>query len=180
MKKTVSFVLLILLTVTVQAQIYKWTDAQGNVHFSDKPHQGAEQIELPEVQTFSPPARPQTQDDSQQQAEDESDLEQEIIITQPENQATIRNNQGLVTVSVEVKPALQAGEQLQMIFDGQKLGAPQTMPNFIINNVYRGSHTIAIERLDADGKVVMTSKSITIFMHRPRVGMVPGTRAKAN
>ncbi len=35
------------------AQIYKWTDSQGNVHFSDKPQPGAEKVELPSVQTYT-------------------------------------------------------------------------------------------------------------------------------
>lgn len=176
MKKTLSYLLLSLLTVTVQAQIYKWTDSQGNVHFSDKPHQGAQEIELPEVQTYSPPPVPQANANNQENGEEETDSYESISITQPENEATLRNNQGLVNVSVELKPSLKTGDKLQMIFDGQKLGAAQTTPNFIINNVYRGSHTIAVQVVNADGKVLMTSDSITIFMHRPRVGMVPQTR----
>lgn len=38
MKHLASCLLLVLLPVLVSAEIYRWTDAEGHVHFSDEPH----------------------------------------------------------------------------------------------------------------------------------------------
>lgn len=48
-------------------------------------------------------------------------------------------------------------------------------PVFEINGMYRGSHTLAAEVVDAEGNVIDSSEPITIYVFRPRVGMVPGT-----
>ncbi|MCP0914010.1 MULTISPECIES: DUF4124 domain-containing protein [Legionella] len=174
MKKFLLFFTLILLASSLFAQIYKWTDSNGNVHFSDRPHPGAKKIDLPPVQTYSPPPVA----DETPEAPSTATLAPytRIAITQPEDQATIRNNQGSIGVLVQVEPALRAGDKLQILFDGAALGQPQTTMAFELQNINRGSHTIAAQVLDAEGNVLITSESITIFMHRPRVGMVPATR----
>ena len=42
---------------TALAQAYRWTDENGVVHFSDRPHPGAEQIQLPSYTRLSAKAR---------------------------------------------------------------------------------------------------------------------------
>lgn len=172
MLKTGIVIVSLLLSLSVHAQIYKWTDSQGNVHFSDKPHKGAEKIELPEVQTFSPPAIPESKALADEVQEDAGDFYKTVQIAQPESEATIRNNQGLVSVLVDLQPNLRVGDSLQLIYDGNPLGKPQTSAAFTLNNVYRGAHTVAVQVLDSNGKLITQSDQVTFYMHRPRVGMV--------
>lgn len=177
MKKLILF--LSLMTVYIcaaHAQIYKWIDAQGNVHFSDVPHEGAEKVKINESQTYSPP-KPinnnlSSTGDQQKEAKPRSYTK--LVISQPENEATIRNNQGYLVVAVEIEPDLTPGDNLQLLYDGAPIGEPQPNPSFQLNGVYRGSHTIAVQVLDPSGQVLNTSDSITFFMHRPRVGMGGG------
>jgi len=154
------------------AQIYKWTDSQGVVHFSDTPHTGAEKIDALQAQSYSTPA-PSAQPAAQKHVikkKQESYIK--VAITQPTDQATIRNNQGYVVVTADVEPKLFPGNKAQIVFDDKPQGIPQSNLTFQLNGIYRGSHTIAVQILGANGKVLKTSPSITIFMHRPRVGMV--------
>lgn len=171
------FGLLIIMT-PLQAQVYKWTDSEGNVHYTDKPHPDAEKLDLPEVQTYSSPPTPTPQQPVTDQKVDEEKEPDDfsVAITQPQNQATIRNNQGYVPVMVSIEPELRQGYKLQMVFDGQDLGEPQASPMFALNNVLRGSHTLMVKLLSPEGEIVETTEQVTIFMHRPRVGMVPETR----
>ncbi len=37
--------------------------------------------------------------------------------------------------------------------------------------MYRGSHTIAVQVVNTEGKVLITSDMVTIYMQQPRVGM---------
>lgn len=169
---------LMMIVCASYAQIYKWVDSQGNVSFSDTPHKGAQVIILPDEQSSSSP--PQISPKSEQSQDDTpvtlKHSYTSIEITQPENEATIRNNQGYVTVTVQTEPDLFPGDKLQLIYDSAVLGAPQKNLVFEINGMYRGSHNLAVQVLDEDGNVIDRSEPITIYVFRPRVGMVPGTK----
>jgi hypothetical protein len=176
MNKFALFVSLIMLTIisVAYAQVYKWTDSQGLVHFSDTPHDGAEKIKIPDAQTFSPPTIPKVKlpdEDDQGKHTAKDHTYKKVAITQPLNEATIRNNDGYLVVTVELDPRLAEGDKVQLLFDGSPLGDPQTNLVFQLNGIYRGAHTITVEVLDSNGSVLNTSDPVTIFMQRPRVGM---------
>lgn len=178
MNKLVLFVSLMLTFCSSFGQVYKWTDSQGVVHFSDKPHEGAVKLKIQDTQTFKPPVsqtggEPTNKEEESTQGEDHKYTKIEIV--QPTNEATIRNNQGFVVVAVHLEPDLSPGDNLQMVFDGAPLGDPQPNLLFQLNGIYRGTHTMAVQVLNANGDVLGTSDPITIYMHRPRVGMVKGT-----
>lgn len=157
------------------ADIFKWTDSQGNVHFSDTPRQGAVKLNLPETQSFSAPtpASPAPIEEASQPEKGGKKSEHvytKISIEQPQNQETIRNNQGSIVVSVQVIPNLMRGDRVQLLLDGTAIGEPQPALQFSLNGVFRGSHTLAVQIVDKGGNAISTSDSITIFMFRPTVG----------
>jgi hypothetical protein len=171
MKRCLLMGLLMLVALCLNAQIYKWTDSQGNVHFSDTPKAGAKILNMPEDQTYSPPSAPiNIEPQVEEKQKNNSDHQYtKVVIIQPENEGTVRNNQGYVAIAVQIEPTLVPGDKLQLIFDGAPMGDPQTSPLFQINGVYRGSHSIAVEVLDKDSNVLNTSESITIHMQRARI-----------
>ncbi|KTD68034.1 MULTISPECIES: DUF4124 domain-containing protein [Legionella] len=180
MNKFFVFLSLTMVICASYAQIYRWTDSQGNVHFSDTPHPGAEVITIPDAQSFSSPT-PSTAPTEPEHGEHAVKLKHtytKLAIAQPQTSTTIRNNQGFVAVTVEVEPDLFPGDKLQLIYDNGALGEPQRNPVFEVNGMYRGTHTLAVQILDADGNVIETSDPITIYVFRPRVGMVPGGGAR--
>ena len=172
MNKFVLTVVLMSMICVSYAQVYKWTDSQGVIHFSDSPHDGAQKVKIPDDQIFSPPSPKQ---DLPPQDEDQVGEKKQkyttIAIVQPLNESTIRNNDGSVSVSVQLEPSLSPGDKVQLIFDGSPLGEPQPNIHFELAGIYRGSHTITVEVVNANGGVIITSDSITIYMQRPRVGM---------
>lgn len=180
MKKLVLVVVCMFLFCVAYAQIFKWTDSQGVVHFSDQPHPGAKQLNMPDTQSSTPPASqsgsaPAQDEQKTEQASSGEDKYRKLVIIQPINDATIRNNQGYIVVVVEMEPDLAGGDKLQMIFDGTPLGEPQSSTLFQLNGINRGTHTIAIQIIKPDGTTLLTSDVITIHLHRPRVGMVRRT-----
>lgn len=165
------------LSLADSTQIYKWTDSNGNVHFSDKPAPGAEEIKLPQIQTYSSPKQPAESENSSAAATDEEEAAYELIsIAQPNDQETIRNTEGYVPIIVDLKPMLKKGDNVQLIFDGKPLDTPQPTTTFTLQGIERGSHTIAAQVMDSQGNVLKTSDSITIYMMPPRVGMSRGNR----
>ena len=175
MNKLILVILLMLITWVTYAQVYKWIDSQGVTHFSDRPHDGAEKLKLPDAQTYSPPTPNQ---DILTDLEEKSEVKKrkytKLAIAQPLDQATIRNNQGDVVVSVRLEPGLSPNDKVQLIYDGSPLGAPQPDLIFELHGLYRGSHTIKAQIVNANGDVILTSEPITIYMQRPRVGMGGG------
>lgn len=156
------------------SQIYKWTDSSGSVHFSDKPHPGAEEIELPAVQTYSAPKMPaQPIPPTPIVEEEETTGYEKLKIVQPEDQATIRNPQGFVSVLVDMQPKLKRGDKLQLLYDGSPVAEPQISPVFALQNITRGSHTLSAQILNGNGNVLASTEPITIYMMPPRVNMVP-------
>lgn len=158
----------------LHAQIYKWTDSSGDVHFSDKPHPGAEEIELPKVQTYSAPQVPVAETTPEPITKAPPEAYEKINIIQPEDQATIRNTEGYVSIIAELDPPLQKGDKIQIIFDGAALGKPQDTTVIALRDINRGSHTLAVQVVSPKGKVLNTSSTITIFMMQPRTGMGRG------
>lgn len=159
------------------AQIFTWTDGQGVVHFSDTPHQGAQPVALPNVQSFSTPSSPSPSNNEAPPNAVGNPVEPEhvykkLAITQPSNEATIRNNQGFVMITAAVEPDLFPDDNFQLIFDGEVLGKPQPIPVFQISGINRGAHSFAIQVVNKQGEVLITSENITVFMHNPRAGMV--------
>lgn len=179
MHKILSTLLWMLLTGSASAQIYKWVDSQGGVHFSDTPHEGATVITLPGEHNASPPSAPSNQASPEPLEEEKSTKlahnYNSIEIVQPQTGATIRNNQGFVSVTAHTEPELLRGDKLQLLYDNTLLGKPQRNRVFEVNGMYRGAHTLAVQVLDAQGQVIGSSDPISIYVFRPRVGMVPGT-----
>ena len=180
MKKRILTCSLMMIFCVSYAQIYQWTDSQGVVHFSDIPHQGAKTVATPEVQSYSAPQPQSTvpqientkvEQDTKAKQDTKNHQYKTVQIIQPSDQATIRNNQGNVTVSVKIEPALFPGDTLQLLFDGTPWGVAQANTLFQVTGVYRGSHTIAVQVLDSHGNVLGTSEQIMVYMQQPRVGM---------
>ncbi|KTD06455.1 hypothetical protein Lgra_3232 [Legionella gratiana] len=182
MNKIVVFLSLMMVICLSYAQIYKWVDSQGGVHFSDTPHKGAEVITLPEEQSSSsPPAATSQISTEQGELQDDNPVKlkhsyDKIEIVKPVSGATIRNNQGFVTVTVLTEPDLFPGDKAQLLYDNAALGEPQKNLIFEINGMNRGSHTLAVQILDEEGNIIDSTDPVTIYVFRPRVGMVPGTK----
>jgi hypothetical protein len=174
MKKFVIVFAMLISMCTCYADVYTWKDSQGVVHFSDQPHDGAERVKVPEIQTFSQPSSSQPSDSKADPSSkvDKSKQTYDVVeIIQPENNATIRNNDGSVQVSLKVEPALAPGDLIQLQFDGSAVGEPQANLQFQLSGVFRGAHSVAAQVVNRQGDVLGSSEPVTFFMQRPRVGM---------
>ena len=169
--KPLFFLILLLLIHPLQADIYKWVDSNGNVHFSDVSQPGAETVTLPPTQTYSPaqtseslPSVPKLKHQQKQMTYTK------ILIVEPKDQDTIRSNPGDLSVLALVEPALNKGDMVQLLYDGAPVDSPQTGLGFSLKNVYRGAHTLQVQVLSEEGTIIGKSPTITIYMHHSRVG----------
>ncbi|MEZ9974456.1 nitrogen regulation protein NR, partial [Vibrio lentus] len=76
-----------------------------------------------------------TKTPTQSKAQAETETTEREVPTQlaltmltPVHDQTIRSNRGLIPIQIELNRKLGIGEQLQLILDGRRYGAPQTQP----------------------------------------------------
>jgi hypothetical protein len=156
-------------------EIYKWEDENGNVHFSDKPHPGAETITVRPTKTYSPsqtgtspkPAQPENTQPLKIEPKQKPTTYTQVKIVDPKNQATIRSNTGELTVIAHTEPKLdlEQGDRLLLLYDGKPYGKPQSEPAFSLTHVYRGTHNLQVQVIDQSGRVVVSSNPVTVFIH---------------
>jgi hypothetical protein len=96
-----------------------------------------------------------------------------IDITDPAPNQTFHDDAESITVSVSVKPALQANDKIVILVDGQPNGDPTNATSFSLPTLERGSHTLQAEIVSADGGTT-DSDEITIFQQKHSVLLGPG------
>lgn len=163
------FFLVIFLGSFARAEIYQWTDEKGEVHFSDKNHEGAQAVTLQPIQTYQPGAAPPSDEKEKKTESPLKHVYKFVQIDQPLNNSTVRNNQGTVMVSLSLDPPLMKGDKVVVILDGQPMGAPQASATITLTNVERGSHSLSVQMIDAKNQEIGRGKEITFHMHRPTV-----------
>ena len=159
----------LLLTAAAQAQVYKVTDEEGNVSFTDRPpneDSGAtvERIQIKGVNSAEPPpviTAPVNREPKKEK------IDYNTEITSPADGTTIPMGGGNFGVGARISPPLSPGEKLQLKLDGAALGEPQISATWQLNNVFRGEHNITIDRVSAGGKVLHSSMPITVYVLRP-------------
>lgn len=164
-------ILLLLVTLffltSVSAGVYRSTDADGNVIYTDKPSPDAEEIRIDKVQTI--PAGP---DDFQYTPPEKTAMGDytKLEIVDPENNHVFTGNTGEVTVSVVIEPELNTenGDRLILTMDGRK-EADSGSTSFSFTNLDRGTHTVEVHVVNKDGKTLMKSAPVTFTMKRTSV-----------
>jgi hypothetical protein len=147
-----------------EKRIYVTRDANGVVIFSDSPTPGAEEITLT--------VRPNLMDPVDTRMPDKKPAEPEpfkVSIIQPEEQGTVRDNTGSVYIEGRITPRFQRGFRVRLVFDGLAYGEPQNSAVFVLRDVDRGAHTIQLELLDQNGKLIAVSPVTTFYLHRASV-----------
>ncbi|MGH8419557.1 MAG: DUF4124 domain-containing protein [Pseudomonas sp.] len=173
MRQSLALVLL-LLALPAVAQIYKYTDANGNTAFSNQPPDGtkAETVDLPplnSVETAGPtpavPAPPQ----NQTQAQPNAAAYQVLELTDLPNGEALRANNGSFTVGVAIEPRLQPGHLLQLLVDGNPYGQPTNVPRIQVVELDRGEHSLSVQVLQGT-ETIQQSQTINLTVQRVHVG----------
>lgn len=151
------------------AQVYRWTDAQGVVHYSDTPHQKNQQpVALPSLQTVKPGADSVSGLGGMQGPAAPAASAVQPRIVAPADGTTLRDAQSQVQVSVS--GALSPGEGYIYYLDGKPQNAePTTAASMMLTDVWRGEHQIEVAVVGGDGQVLAGSPPVTVYMHQPSV-----------
>ena len=159
--------------------IYKQTDEQGNVYFSNNPSPQAEKIELP-APTITAPESPPPASKEPTSSEQEllsppsaSQLERtpytKFQLSYPTQKLTF-HNQRQISVTIDITPALREGDKIQLQVDGKPYGKPQAATEFTLEQLNRGEHHLFAQLIDEKDQVIQSTERITIYVHYAHLG----------
>jgi hypothetical protein len=161
--------LFILLAASVQADVYKSVNEKGEVVYSDQPTANAQRMKLPELPTYTAPPIPAVT--STPKAAPVASPYKSVKIVAPENDATIRDNQGVVKVAVALNPPLMTreGHKIQFYLNGEPHGMPVATTSISFSNLDRGTYTLTSSVIAANGDVLTSADPVVFHLHRESV-----------
>lgn len=174
-----------MLAPAVFADAYRWVDADGVVHYSDKPHEGAERIELatratPAPQRATTPvaetttSTPAPASARQAQPSAEPTAYQSFDIVRPQQGETLWNIGSTMTVALRLTPALNPSHRVRLIYDGvRRTDLPADTLDIVLNEVFRGEHTLRAQVEDLDGNVLIQSNARRFFVQQNVIRRTP-------
>lgn len=174
------FLIGLLMSQLALAQVYRWVDADGVVHFSDRPVEGAERVEMPEAPaTVSRPvARPQPAGSTvggEEGGRPENGVGyKSLTIVQPSDEETLWNIGATLDVSLNLVPSLRSGHEIEVWFDGSILETqdPRSL-SLTVSDVYRGRHNLWARIVDASDRVLIQSNEVTFYVQQTSIANPP-------
>lgn len=168
------------------AQVYRYVDANGVIHYTDKPPEGtgAKPVPLPPLQTYkagaapppsafgSAPAKPAQSESAQAMPSSRFG----VTITSPTPEETFRDGSSDLSVAVSVMPGLVDGFGLIYYIDGAAFNREPLMQTSVsVGAMERGVHVFEVALVDRGGKEVARSAPVTVHMKQAVVRPPPAT-----
>jgi Domain of unknown function (DUF4124) len=164
------FAIGVLLAASASATTYKWVDKNGVTHYSDTPAPGAEVVDLQSAQTFEATTPATTSSRPAKSPAADQPTYTKLDLWKPENEETFTNTGNVVTARVRIEPDLARNHTIWLYLDGKRVdGLPGAGDSFTLQNVYRGTHTLAAVVTDQSGKQIISSQTVTFYMHQASV-----------
>jgi len=154
-----------LLTFVSAETVYKTRNAEGNILFSDVQSEGAEEIEIKEVQTLNIPEAKAFDNRPTTKLSPEETTYSRLEITSPENEITIHSNEGNVNISVEMTPELAEKHVLALLIDGKEVSSGKSL-QFSITGLDRGTHAVTSVVKNEKNKVLKQSEKRVFHLRK--------------
>jgi len=89
-----------------------------------------------------------------------------IAIISPKNEETLHDNAGRVPVSIAIQGSGELPEHssVRVLLDGKPHGASRNGASFMLEGVERGEHTLQAQVVDAGGKTILSSDTVTFYL----------------
>ena len=168
--RTILVLLGLFMVTAAVADTWTWTDEEGVVHYSDRPHPGAVRVVIDESSAGKSraPSRNAAASDENETAAAAAPFRYESFeVASPGAEETLWNIEGVLNVSLALSPALQSGHQVRVYFDGN----PQIVSGtrFQLEEVFRGVHNLQAEVLDETGKMMIRTRTNRFYVQQSTV-----------
>lgn len=168
MRKILLLLLILVACPLLAKDVYKVVSPDGEVTYSDTYIPGAERIRVSGSKSTSSKAA-----DSKGEANTGTFAEGSIYtgfeIMQPENEQTIRNDEGNVSVGLLLTPGLAEGHSLQVFIDGSRIDGEMRSTQFSLKGLSRGSHSLKINVIDAQGSTLAEAPGVVFHIRKSAI-----------
>ena len=148
-----------------EKSIYKKTNDQGVVEFTDVPGKNAKPVRVPPMNTYKQKKLPRIID-KPLPAELKAAYTK-FSITSPLHDKIMRDNLGNINVKLQISPSLKSEHRILVTIDGDsKTAIKSTSTSVTFNNIDRGTHTVQASIVDSEDQVIMESGTITFHLQR--------------
>lgn len=153
----------------VADSIYRTTDAEGNVVYTDAPNANSRPAEPVDIQRTNTVEAVQItpHPDSDSPPEPDAPPPYTVTIITPANETSFPMGPGNFSVSARVSPALKKYEGVQLFVDGEPWGSPQRDTMWDLINVFRGQHDLTVAVVNNAGETLAVSEPVRVYVHRP-------------
>jgi hypothetical protein len=161
--------ILVLIALPLNAEIYRWQDENGRIIYSDQYRPDAELVNVPNPVSYKPPVINNLPDEAETPKEPTQSYQ--LTILSPQQDQALWANDGNVPVSVDLRPELniEKGEKLIVSLDGMPVGEPQESTSFTVEILERGLHTVSVSLINEMGATIVTSDPVTFQVHRASI-----------
>lgn len=142
--------------------VYKTTNADGSVTFTDRESIDSEKVEVNKAQTYQAP-RPASLPLATKKLSPSVDYVLNIV--QPGEGANFINTE-TVSVSVVLVPNLKTGYGHQLRYELAEQTIVTQNSSYTFNNVYRGEHTLKVTVVDKEGDPISSVATKSFFVKR--------------
>ncbi|MGD0501431.1 MAG: DUF4124 domain-containing protein [Steroidobacteraceae bacterium] len=153
------------------ATVYKWTDADGVVHFSDQPAEGAEKISTSSNSTRGILNGPAPSAPAQDKPKATTFAQTQVSIVSPAREQTFSGDEA-VTAALSVEPPSKGGRPLSITWtlNGAPVGEGAdamsfTLPEALISG--RGGYTLGATVTDTASGESKSADPVTFNVLRP-------------
>ncbi len=170
------FLMLLALSTTTYADVYKHVDEEGKlIKYSDQPQKpGDKPITMSKPSMVYESEKPVQQSKPKRTVTKEKQEESKAVtayfavaILKPNDEEAIRANSGSFPVELASQPALDtaSGHRYVVIVDGEK-HAEGSSPNITLRDMGRGAHTISAEIWDDSDNILVSSTNKKVYVLR--------------
>lgn len=163
------------LAFPAMAQVYKTTDEDGNVTYTDESSSGAEKVRVKSPTTVTLPKpedvqRMISENERRENAEEEEQSQpyDRVSINAPADEEAFHSGSGDVEFRVSSSPGLRQDHRYQLDLDGAPVGEGRD-GRFMVRNMDRGTHNASVHVVDPSGRRIQTGDQIRFTVHRPSV-----------
>ena len=158
---------LLIFSPVASAEVFKTVNPDGSVTYSDVQTEGSKSITPP---SLTPTPAVKLPEKKKPEPEDEGSPVpyKAFNISSPSANQTIRNNNGDVKVSIDIKPGLQTKfkHSISIFLNGREVASKLTSPAYTVNDVVRGRHSISARLLDENGVILKRSNLVFVNVRR--------------
>jgi len=160
----------LIVVAAVHAAVYKTTDDQGNITYTDTPpaENSANEVLLPVINQLPssiPAAAPSPESVKAEPVMAFAGYSFFALVS-PLDDSLVHFDQPAVVAQLALTPELEDDHLVQFYIDGSAYGKPVAGTSLSIRGLERGTHRISARVLSSQGAVLVITASVTIHVQR--------------